>query len=158
MDHDFDTAVRQLEEALNRFLTGPFSEARLSLVEPREDYSRSAAFTQSLPTMLFSTFTGPSGALGDICHSVRSLGDHCCTMDELQIYARLAEIFQDVFDEDLITVTPELSAKDIENWDSLTHIRLMLTVEKAFKIKFSVSEIGKLKNVGDLVVLIKART
>jgi acyl carrier protein len=79
-------------------------------------------------------------------------------MDEPQIYARLAEIFQDVFDEDSITVTPELSAKDVDGWDSLTHIRLMLTVERAFKTKFSVPEIGKLENVGDLVTLIKART
>lgn len=79
-------------------------------------------------------------------------------MDEPQIYGRLAAIFQDVFDEDSITVTPELSAKDVDGWDSLTHIRLMLTVEKAFKIKFSALEIGKLENVGDLVTLIKART
>lgn len=79
-------------------------------------------------------------------------------MDEPQIYARLAEIFQDVFDEDSITVTPELSAKDVDGWDSLTHIRLMLTVERAFKIKFFVAEIGKLENVGDLVMLIKERT
>ena len=79
-------------------------------------------------------------------------------MDESQIYARLAEIFQDVFDEDSITVTPELSANDVDGWDSLTHIRLMLTVEKAFKIKLSVPEIGKLENVGDLVMLIKSRT
>ena len=78
-------------------------------------------------------------------------------MDEPQIYARLAEIFEDVFDEDSIEVTPELSAKYVDGWDSLTHIRLILTVEKAFKIKFSTSEIGKLKNVGDLVELIKAR-
>jgi acyl carrier protein len=55
-------------------------------------------------------------------------------MDEPQIYARLAEIFQDVFDEDSIDVSPELSAKDVDGWDSLTHIRLILTVEKAFKI------------------------
>lgn len=78
-------------------------------------------------------------------------------MDEPQIYARLAEIFEDVFDEDSISVTPELSAKDVDGWDSLTHIRLMLTVERAFKIKLSVPEIGKLENVGDLVTLIKAR-
>lgn len=78
-------------------------------------------------------------------------------MDEPQIYVRLAEIFQDVFDEDSIEVTPELSAKDIDGWDSLTHIRLILTIEKAFKIKFSTSEIGKMENVGDLVALIKVR-
>lgn len=79
-------------------------------------------------------------------------------MDEPQIYARLAEIFRDVFDEDSIPVTPELSAKDVDGWDSLAHIRLMLTIEKAFKIKLSAPEIGKLENVGDLVAMIKART
>ena len=79
-------------------------------------------------------------------------------MNEEQIYTRLGKIFEDVFDEDSISVTPELSAKDVDGWDSLTHIRLILTVEKEFKIKFSTSEIGKLQNVGDLVALIKART
>jgi acyl carrier protein len=78
-------------------------------------------------------------------------------MDEPQIYARLTEIFRDVFDEDTIDVNPALSAKDVDGWDSLTHIRLILTIEKAFKIKFSTSEIGKLENVGELVALIKAR-
>jgi acyl carrier protein len=79
-------------------------------------------------------------------------------VDAPQIYARLAEIFEDVFDEDSIQVTPELSAKDVDGWDSLNHIRLILTIEKAFKIKFSTSEIGKLENVGELVALIQART
>jgi acyl carrier protein len=79
-------------------------------------------------------------------------------MDEPQIYARLAEVFQDVFEEDSIEVTPELSAKDVDGWDSLTHIRLILTVEKAFKIKFSTSEISKLQDVGDLARLIKTKT
>ncbi len=79
-------------------------------------------------------------------------------MDEPQIYTRLGEIFQDIFEEDSIHLTPNLSAKDVDGWDSLTHIRLMLTVEKAFKIKLSAPEIGKLENVGDLVALIKART
>ncbi|HEY1903574.1 MAG TPA: acyl carrier protein [Terracidiphilus sp.] len=78
-------------------------------------------------------------------------------MDEAPIYARLTEIFHDVFDEDSIRVTPVLSAHDVDGWDSLTHIRLILTVEKAFKIKFTTSEIGKLENVGDLVALIKTR-
>jgi acyl carrier protein len=78
-------------------------------------------------------------------------------MDEAAIYARLQTIFEDVFDEDAITVTPMLSAKDVDGWDSITHIRLLLTIEKGFKIKFSTSEVGKLANVGDLVALIKAR-
>jgi acyl carrier protein len=79
-------------------------------------------------------------------------------MDELQIYARLSEVFQSVFDDDSIEVAPALSAKEVDGWDSITHIRLILTVEKAFKVKFSTSEVGKLANVGDLVALIKART
>jgi acyl carrier protein len=78
-------------------------------------------------------------------------------MDEPQIYQRLTEIFQEVFDEDSIEVTPKLSADDVDGWDSLTHIRLILTIEKVFKIKFSTSEIGKLENVGDLVALIQAK-
>jgi acyl carrier protein len=78
-------------------------------------------------------------------------------MDTPQIYTRLAQIFRDVFDEDSIKVTPELSAKDVDGWDSLTHIRLILTIEKVFKIKFSTSEIGRLENVGDLAALIQAR-
>jgi acyl carrier protein len=78
-------------------------------------------------------------------------------MDDPQIYAKLTQVFQDVFDDDSIELTPELSAKDVDGWDSLTHIRLILTVEKAFKAKFSTSEIGKLANVGDLATLIKSR-
>jgi acyl carrier protein len=79
-------------------------------------------------------------------------------MEQGQIYSRLTTIFEDVFDEDSIVVTPDLSAKDVDGWDSLTHIRLMLTVEKAFKIKFSTSEVGKLQNVGELVRLIEEKT
>ena len=77
-------------------------------------------------------------------------------MDEAQIYTRLNEIFEDVFDDDTIELTPETSAKDVEGWDSLTHMRLILSVERAFKTKFSTAEIGKLNNVGDLVSLIKS--
>lgn len=78
-------------------------------------------------------------------------------MDQPQIYSRLAEIFRNLFDEDSLQLSPELSAKDVDGWDSLTHIRLILTIEKAFKLRFSTAEIGKLENVGDLVTLIESR-
>jgi acyl carrier protein len=78
-------------------------------------------------------------------------------MNDAQLYSQLTSVFHDVFDDDAIEVTPQLTAKDVDGWDSLTHIRLILTVEKAFKIKFSTSEIGKLENVGDLAALIRAR-
>lgn len=79
-------------------------------------------------------------------------------MNESDIYAKLTEMIRDFFDDDAITATPALSAKDVDGWDSLTHIRLMLTVEKAFKVKFSTSEIGRMETVSDLVTIIKART
>lgn len=78
-------------------------------------------------------------------------------MERTQIYARLRKIFEDVFDDNFIAITPELSAKEVDGWDSLTHIRLILTVERSFKIKFSPAEVGKLENVGQLVALIESR-
>ena len=78
-------------------------------------------------------------------------------MDDTQIYSRLAGVFNDVFDDETIEITPQLAAKDVDGWDSLTHIRLMLSVEKAFKIRFTTAEVGKLENVGDLVALIRER-
>lgn len=79
-------------------------------------------------------------------------------MTEPQIYRRLDEVFRDVFDEDDIVLRPELTAKDVEGWDSLTHIRLLLSVERAFGVKFPASEIGTLNNVGDLVERIASKT
>ena len=74
------------------------------------------------------------------------------------VYARIQGIFRDVFDDDTIVVTPELTADDVPEWDSLSHIRLILAVQKAFKTKFSAAEIGGLQNVGNLVALIKSKT
>jgi acyl carrier protein len=77
-------------------------------------------------------------------------------MEQAAIYATLTEVFRDVFDDD-IELRPDLSASEVDGWDSLTHIRLMLTVEKAFHVKFSTSDLGALKDVGDLVRLIEKR-
>ena len=70
------------------------------------------------------------------------------------IWTRLTEVFRDVFDDEALVIHPETSAADIDGWDSVTHIRLMLSVERAFKIKLTASEIGKLKTVGNLVELV----
>jgi acyl carrier protein len=77
-------------------------------------------------------------------------------MEQATIYATLTKVFRDVFDDD-IELRPDLSATDVDGWDSLTHIRLMLTVEKEFHVKFSTSDLGALKDVGDLVRLIEKR-
>lgn len=78
-------------------------------------------------------------------------------MSDSAIYEQLTQVFQDVFDDDELAITPDLTADDVEEWDSLSHIRLVLSVERAFKVKFSAAEVDKLKNVGDLVALIKAK-
>lgn len=70
---------------------------------------------------------------------------------------RLQDVFRSVFDDDLLTVTPATTAEDIEAWDSVQHVTLMLEVESAFGIRLSTSEIAYLKNVGDLVKLVEAK-
>jgi acyl carrier protein len=79
-------------------------------------------------------------------------------MDQASLYEQLTAIFRDVLDDDSLQLTPELTAKDVDGWDSLTHLRLLLSVEKAFRVRFTTAEIGKLENVGDLASLIQSRT
>jgi acyl carrier protein len=78
-------------------------------------------------------------------------------MEEGQVYQQLNAIFVDVFDDDTVALKAETTADDVDGWDSLSHIRLVLSVEKAFNVKFSAAEVGKLKNVGELVGLIRAK-
>ena len=78
-------------------------------------------------------------------------------MEPSEIYQKLNAIFRDVFGDDTLVVGPALTAKDVPGWDSLRNIRLLLTVEKAYGVRFSASEIGKLQNVGDLVHLVQAK-
>lgn len=72
------------------------------------------------------------------------------------IYEQLTPIFREVFDDDTMA-TPELTANDVENWDSLSHVRLMVAIEEHFNIHFSSSEITSFKKVGDLAAAIEAK-
>lgn len=63
-------------------------------------------------------------------------------MEKAEVYSKLTAVFQDVFDEDDLALTPQTTADDVDGWDSLSHIRLVLAVSKAFGVKFSASEIG----------------
>ena len=74
-------------------------------------------------------------------------------MEQSEILTRMQKVFDDVF-LDEVTVTPELSAHDVEEWDSLIHISLVLSVEAEFGVKFRVGEVESLKNVGELADLI----
>jgi acyl carrier protein len=78
-------------------------------------------------------------------------------MDTADLYSRLTSIFREVFENDALVATPELMARDVEGWDSLNHIRLVLTVQKAFGVKFAAHEIANLQNVGQLAALIQKK-
>ena len=79
-------------------------------------------------------------------------------MDINTVYAKLNVIFRDLFDDDSIVVTPQTTANDIEDWDSLEHITQIATVERTFKMKFKMGEISSMKNVGQMANIIQART
>lgn len=77
-------------------------------------------------------------------------------MNQTEVIARLQTIFDDIF-LDPPRLTPELSAADVPEWDSLTHISLLVAVEKAFEIRFRVGEVEAAKNVGEFADLILRR-
>lgn len=73
------------------------------------------------------------------------------------IYGPLTAIFRDVFDDESLVLEPDLSASDVANWDSLSHINLIVAIERGFKIKFATREVASLKNVAELVDLIRQK-
>lgn len=75
-------------------------------------------------------------------------------MSTPEIHQRLETVFQNVFDDDSLHITPEMTAADVEDWDSMQHINLIVACEKEFKVKFGMSEIQELANVGELESLI----
>lgn len=75
-------------------------------------------------------------------------------MSREELYEELNKVFEVVFDDDSIKVNDNTTAADIEDWDSLEHINLIVAVEKAFNVKFNAGEIHTLKCVGDMVNLI----
>lgn len=78
-------------------------------------------------------------------------------MTREKIYDKLNRVFQDVFDNETLELEDNTTADDIEDWDSLTHIDLVVAVEKEFGIKFSMGEVRKLQNVGEMVDIILKR-
>jgi acyl carrier protein len=78
-------------------------------------------------------------------------------MTEADILQKLTEIFRDVFDQPSIVLAATSTAEDVPGWDSVNHITLVVESETAFGVKFRTTEIEELKNVGDLVQLIKAK-
>lgn len=78
-------------------------------------------------------------------------------MNNEEILEKLTAIFKDELDNDDLVLTNETTAEDIEEWDSLSHIQLIVAIEKAFKIRFTSSEIQSWNNVGEMISSLKSK-
>jgi acyl carrier protein len=78
-------------------------------------------------------------------------------MAKPETIARMLPVFHEVFDDETLTIAPATSAKDVEDWDSLSHVRLMVALESAFGVRIKASEAAKLENVGQLADLIERK-
>ena len=75
-------------------------------------------------------------------------------MSREEVFEKLNEIFQDVFDDSTIVVEDKTTSEDIDGWDSLEHINLLATIEQEFGIKFSMGQVVTMKNVGEMADII----
>ena len=78
-------------------------------------------------------------------------------MQQQEIYAQLTAIFHDVFDDDTLTLTPEMTAASVPEWDSFNHINLIVAVETRMEIKFQTAELESMNTVGRLVDQIESK-
>lgn len=78
-------------------------------------------------------------------------------MEQPVIFEKLTAIFQKTFNDDTLVLNRELTANDVANWDSLSHMLMIGEVENIFAVKFKLKELGKLDNVGSLIDLINAK-
>lgn len=74
-----------------------------------------------------------------------------------EVFQKVEEIFREVFDQEELEIHEETCAEDIEDWDSLEQINLLIAMEKEFDIKFELKEVSQLKNVGEMVSLIQEK-
>jgi acyl carrier protein len=78
-------------------------------------------------------------------------------VEKSEIESRLTPIFRDVFNDGALVVTEGMTAAEVPMWDSLSNINMIIAVEKAFGVKFSIKDVRNLKNVGELLDLIKRK-
>jgi len=78
-------------------------------------------------------------------------------VEKSEIESRLTPIFRDVFNDDALVVAEDMTAAEVPTWDSLSNINMIIAVEKTFGVKFSIKDVRNLKNVGELLDLIKRK-
>lgn len=78
-------------------------------------------------------------------------------MNDTEIDNTLTSVFRQVLEDDTIELTPQTTAEDVEGWDSMNHIFIVVELEKRFGIKFQAAEMEELKNVGELASLVKEK-
>ena len=75
----------------------------------------------------------------------------------MNVTEKLNEIFCEVFDDETLQIRPEMTANDVEGWDSLSHMNLIVAVENKFNIRFTQKELLTFKNIGDLLGNIESK-
>jgi len=75
-------------------------------------------------------------------------------MERTELVSKLTAIFRTIFSNDSLILTNELTANDVANWDSLTHMLLVTEIENSFSIKFKLKDLNKMRNVGDMIDII----
>ncbi len=79
-------------------------------------------------------------------------------MTRTEITGKLTAVFREVFEDGGIVITESMTAKDVEKWDSVSHIDMICSVEKAFAIRLTTRQVAGLKSVGELLSLIEEKT
>ena len=78
-------------------------------------------------------------------------------IERTEVVRRLTEVFQETFEDPGLELRDSMTAADVDEWDSLQHIVLVLAVEREFRIRLNPAEVGKLENVGRMIDLLQAK-
>lgn len=78
-------------------------------------------------------------------------------MERIKIEEKLTAIFREVFNDNALVLNDDMTANDVENWDSLTHMMMIAKVEESFGVKFRLKELNKLKKVGDIISVLEEK-